>query len=457
MLLARHYVLAVLFYLIFTGLDTLIIIAEIKAHDQLETSKFENLADIGQNWRRGPIKSFTPSCSVPNVQSVDAEWAGTVDGCKQNSELSRGPCKRDKSNSTFGTNILAVPPVKLTIWKDITLCADTMGRYLDLNVVGKNETCPGGTKKCGLIDSLDNILCVKDADECPVTQIMFSQKEETGYTAIKGDGVFLNYLKVPTESSIPVQFKMSERNICADLNQIDTNRTLYTLEEHYNRSKCTTEIASNLTNPFFKHLDVSTVEKVYSLNGVNEWLKILPEYNFEGLKVPMNLSSRSHIGIKLDCKDRISGVHDIENKFIELGENVDWLIDFSYIIKILALIFCSLDIVFNAVLCFMIFDRRLFFGCGFVFGMFTVGFQIALIVLNIIAKSYIDEIDFGFAFIGYEGCSDAITNESIILFDGIIRSSADYFGWLWVINLIYFILFPSLTIGLGCLLDKEED
>lgn len=447
--------LAIAFAIIFIALDILIIATTIQAHDQIEESKFENLADIGQNWRRGPIKAFSSNCTFPNVSAVDAEWAGTVDGCYRSGSIYRGFCSKDKHNRKQGIDVYATKSLQLIMWKSIPLCAETTGSYFDHIVVGKNENCPAGTIKCGSIDSMSNILCVNSTDSCPITQITFSDKEEVGFKSIKGKNTYLNYSNTPIEGSIPVQLKMSERNICADLNQIDTNRRLYDLEEHFYRSQCDTSVAESLVNPFFKVNDVSTVDEVFFENGVYSSLNSLPLFNFASLKTPMHLSSRSYIGINMACRERISEIFDIENKFIKLGENVEWLDDFSYIIKVLAIVFCTFDMIFVLGISFTAFDRKTFFASVLILGLIIMGFQIALLSLNLFAKNYIDEIDFGFVFIGHENCSDPITNESIILFDKIMKTSSDFFGWVWIVNVVYIVFLPITTFGLSFFVDKD--
>lgn len=448
-------IFAILFATIFIAFDILIIIITIQAHDQLETSKYQNLADIGQNWRRGPIKAFSSKCISPNIQSVDAEWAGTVVGCLSNGNVSRNRCPRDKNGTSYGRDIFALPPVKMTIWKDIILCTESMGSYFDLNLVSKNEDCPPGTKKCGRIDSLDNILCVNSSDDCPVTKIIFSNKEELGYTAVKGANTYLNYSKEPTEESIPIQLKMSERNICADLSETDSNRTLYILEEHYNKDKCQTEIATSVTNPFFKVLDVSTVQNVFHENGIFNYLLTLPDFPLDTLDTPMHLSTRSFIGINMTCRERVKEIENIEEKFMNLKDNLEWIDNFTYTIKSLAIVFGALDMFFLLISAVGGFEVSFFLYVTFLIGFLIVGFQITLLSMNLVARSNIGDVDFDFAFIGYDGCSDAITNESILLFQETIQSSADLFGWLWIINLVYVLLYPATLILAAFLLKKD--
>lgn len=46
------------------------------------------------------------------------------------------------------------------------------------NSIKKSESCKKGFKKCGILDELENILCIPDNESCPINYIKFSKDME---------------------------------------------------------------------------------------------------------------------------------------------------------------------------------------------------------------------------------------------------------------------------------------
>ena len=64
-------------------------------------------------------------------------------------------------------------------YKGISICGLTIGRYYELfndgSIIEKNGNCPEEKKYCGIIDSVDNILCININEDCPISYIKFSK------------------------------------------------------------------------------------------------------------------------------------------------------------------------------------------------------------------------------------------------------------------------------------------
>ena len=77
-------------------------------------------------------------------------------------------------------------------------------------------------KKCGIIDSLDNILCMKKYDDCPINDIIINNTEKIeNYTSIAlNDTLFFHYTN-----------KMVNKKIVSDL-FVFKGKPCYNSQEH---------------------------------------------------------------------------------------------------------------------------------------------------------------------------------------------------------------------------------
>ena len=79
--------------------------------------------------------------------------------------------------------------------------------------VKKGEDCPINYKKCGILDTLDNIMCIKVEEKCPINLILIDDKEESPsnysqykFTNIKISNKYLHYTNEAIDNRIVVKF-----------------------------------------------------------------------------------------------------------------------------------------------------------------------------------------------------------------------------------------------------------
>jgi len=64
--------------------------------------------------------------------------------------------------------------------------ASAYGTYTYLNsAVSSNESCPYGTRQCGILDELGNIFCYPKYSECPINFVTTNYNEISGYSSYK--------------------------------------------------------------------------------------------------------------------------------------------------------------------------------------------------------------------------------------------------------------------------------
>jgi hypothetical protein len=68
--------------------------------------------------------------------------------------------------------IFAKNDIELKVWKGTKLCVKRMKRdFWNLNIVGPNDSCPSFMKKCGVIDTFSNSICVNINEKSPINDL----------------------------------------------------------------------------------------------------------------------------------------------------------------------------------------------------------------------------------------------------------------------------------------------
>ena len=80
--------------------------------------------------------------------------------------------------------------------------------------VQKGEKCPEEYKQCGLLDSLDNIMCIEEDKECPVNLIIVNEakndpieyKDKYNFTTVKLNTFYIHYTNEAIDNYIVTKF-----------------------------------------------------------------------------------------------------------------------------------------------------------------------------------------------------------------------------------------------------------
>ena len=133
--------------------------------------------EFKENFEGGYYLNFFNCTSNENRVSFD-KWKGTIRGCatnKNNVKRVRVPKKDEFCDPLTEVTLDGIPAQHINKFKGIILCGKTKKHYKDLlfsdQVVGEDEECPEGRKNCGYIDTVNNKLCLKKDEECPVSYI----------------------------------------------------------------------------------------------------------------------------------------------------------------------------------------------------------------------------------------------------------------------------------------------
>lgn len=282
-----------------------------------------NVLDIKDNFDSYPIFDFegTDYCESKRKLIVIDKWPGTIRGCDCTSmslalvpyekKIMRGSCSGIMANCK---EINPLKEVKLTKWRGKNFCQaikDENYTYYSLllsNSVKENETCKIGFKKCGYLDTLKQILCLPENEECPINFIKVStsgppvecMEKECKKISLKGKGDIYFSNKIVT-GYVVSQFKVSDSNVCLNVDEYDSNNVRYELD-YYSYYGCKTKYSSKIYDDRYILLDSENKYKFYQENGIISKVSELNEYPLDDIKAStINLYHKTFSGFDLQC------------------------------------------------------------------------------------------------------------------------------------------------------------
>ena len=344
-------------------------------------SKSTELSDFYASFYLSPLFNFTigPSCET-KTQIIFHTWPG-----------------RKKSLKT-------VDEAKIQKINGMYFCYDNTYTYKDLlyngQIIKKEEQCNDVyPKDCGTIDTLNQHLCIKNTEKCPLYDVGIG--ESTDLTSY-------NYLGYPTELYYNKDgFNYPDKKIIGHLILNDgkpcygPNEKLWkkfiSKEKGKERLKCEMEVFDKLSDDRFKNKGDITYDQIYKDNLSGESYNLLKDelkdnkvslYMKEFIGIDKTCDEKSNI--KIDDYDKLKKNQEMEIKCsISEGSLL-----FSYSLAILIIIISkrnySLQYILEQIICYLI----IYFLATFIFFICHCVFLGRMIYYN---KLY--------------DCSDEITNE----------------------------------------------
>ena len=246
--------------------------------------------EIKKSFEGKLIYSFElkPNCSSEEEILPLGKWDGFKEGCKCKNKIKDKAC----SNDDLGNNCKVIKAKKPRIYTKINsnyICVKKSNiTYKDLmksnQILPKDKECPKNYIKCGIIDTLENILCIPNNETCPIKL---------------NDIININNeINSTIDDQILSIFKLNE-NITPCIDPAEkTWRSYNILEED---KKCRTKIFGKLYDDRY--------EKIYIINTTKKNLyidnSIIDFYdNRTSLEETIYLYARSFIGFKQKTIDK---------------------------------------------------------------------------------------------------------------------------------------------------------
>ena len=299
------------------------------------------------------------------------EWPGIENGCNcltinsqhinknHRNGLFKGKCSENEIEEGC-KEINEKKPINYYFYKGRIFCKQKLNynyyTYLKFSTVGN---CPEGFKQCGILDSLNRIMCLKESEKCPINKVIINNNstspDDFGYTVIDlDDDFYLHYTNEDVNNYIITGFNLSEGKICANpffhnLNNFEQ----YFLEKNFNFSGCNKEYNDNLYDEkSYFELDTITREKLLEDNNLLSYINSLPNYPINNLQSTLTLFSKTYTGFHQNCINDNKLSSEIWTSIIDNTKDSKTYIIIVLVFTIIALLLSIIRIITLQCVCF---------------------------------------------------------------------------------------------------------
>ena len=322
----------VIFYLLILVLLILSLIFSIL--DLVKRHSLDILLSLKNDMNKKPIFSLSVSKENCENKLTIGEFPGTSKGCNclgrnghrlesyERNRITKNSCSRNQSNSGC-EDIDSIDKYDFNIWDSNYFCVDNnINNYIYYlnNSVGEGEKCPLNFKKCGILDTLNNILCIEDNLDCPINKLIINNKNSYSENNINfktlslNNNKFLHYSNEFINDKIITNFQLSEGGFpCYNPLRYNTAYPQYILLNNFNEFMCIDKFNGNFYDERYQLIDSISKKTLYTENG--NLFNILiekggyPKFNFN---TNINLYVRNYIGIRKNCVFREENFISIE-------------------------------------------------------------------------------------------------------------------------------------------------
>ena len=390
----------------------------------VRSSNYKNIQVMVENWNKGPIIELSTSngaCKMGQKPIINDYWPGTTNGCdcrtaliRIGSSFHRGACSRDRYNYSPCVDIPPIGPVNYTKWGGRTLCGKRIEySYLDFTVEKLPADCPTGTRSCGIVDTLNNVLCIPNATECPLNKILIRAKTEVPPTDFvyqtlpidDGDKI-IYYTNQDTKGYIVNEFRISEDVPCINNNYYNKKTKAYLLSNEYGYETCPVVVENYRFDDTFKVIDTESLNDLYDQHDINVLLARMPEYQKPPYEATVRLYAGVYDGLSKECKNKIKASNSkefLDNlSLIEgYGDSAKALTLAAFIVAIISLIVIS---IFT---CVAVFTNSEGEKPIFILILIAI-FAVVTLVLCALASSKVNKIPDDYEAISGDNCLDKV-------------------------------------------------
>ena len=178
--------------------------------------------------------------------------------------------------------------------------------YLE-NSVKSNEKCPDGKKKCGILDSLNQTICLNINEECPINDIKIDNNNNTEnsdiiYKTIQlNNNEYLHYTNQSIDNPILIKLKLSDGKPCIYPGEFSW-KYFYELEPI--NGTCNKIVFDSKNDNRYKKFDSISKKKLYIDNNIYNKIENISDYPFHLLEISnVDLFSRTYLGFNKQCME----------------------------------------------------------------------------------------------------------------------------------------------------------
>ena len=195
-------------------------------------------------------------------------------------------------------------------------------------IIKQNENCTNGYKNCGIIDTLEQNLCMPIDDECPLYDVGIAENEEYNnslyYRYDENAKIYYNnnnYNK-PNKKIIG-KLILNEGQPCFNLNEKLWRKFVFE-EKTDNHLKCENDIFGKKTDDRFEKKGGITYYDLYEPNLDSEYFRLFPKNELKTKYV--SLYKREFLGIDKACDEKTKISQETYDKLKLSQKNVKRLL-----------------------------------------------------------------------------------------------------------------------------------
>ena len=327
---------------------------------------------------------------------------------------------------SFGsTSYYTKDKVPHTKWKGTTLYANQLeSNYLSLldkQSISKDNQCPEGSHQCGILDTVDNVLCLENSQQCPINDMIITNTKEkplsfSSFSNVKSiqfnENTFLHYTNEAVNNHVIAEFAISRKKPCLANNEKDCDE--------------------DKSDPRFILLDTLDESVFYSENAFEN-----KDKKKEKLSGTIKLYYRTYIGYDKNCKQN-ANFWENSNLFKncnKIRQIIICVLSFSVVLYVwygMQFYMCRKDEDKNNT------DCSFFCYCliSFIFGT-NFGYLIAAEVISRKTKEI-------------EGCSDEYFNSIIDAINSKKNKHEKYILGMLILSSVFLFLWYALSCILCC-------
>ena len=399
--------------------------------------------EMNENFKEIPIYSLNSNCNNPLELG---NWAGTIAGCDcrgiydedilHPNKFTRGACGYNETRAKC-VNYDSRDSINFIKYEGFSFCINegknvSKYKYYLENSVSKNEECANGFKSCGYLDTLDQKLCIKNDEECPINDLIINKEKEgpKDYITIPLKNYkYLHYTNKNNQSHIITKLKLSEYNQPCIYPGEFSWKYYYFLEQ--SSGICKTSIESKVYD--IRYIEIDSINKydLYYENGVLYSIQHLPNYDTQILRNDtIDLYKRTFLGFDKKCMEKNKFSFEYFDNLKEKQSNAKYYIKINLIMLGIILFFIIVLLFISGIVgCTQALKICCFIGILFL-SKFTqkdnvnLGSLMVLTIIHIVLfifnlKSLINLVGIDIKF----NCGDSITNALIRELKKIIESN----------------------------------
>jgi len=281
----------------------------------------EKIKKYKENWNLSPITNIievdlNSNCPKNYSDFFSNDFPGNFKGCDCfnvksstykkkifNETCTKNQIKNDCKNIDENNNI------NLNVWKGKKLCVERMEKKYNFFMLNQyktsNNSCEDGFRFCGVFDTNENVLCLPENLECPISNVFVdNEKNVNNYETISlSNDYYLHFSKSANEK-IYLEFLANNKKFCFDGENGNFGENEYILNKKKGEKECE-KINKNIYDNRYENLDEISSNIFYDENNITNKISVLSGYEFPSDGESVKLFNVPYFSVNKKCLNNI--------------------------------------------------------------------------------------------------------------------------------------------------------